>query len=174
VRFADTNRDGVPDNPDLFTEIVNPDVNAVAKYVYFVKSYNTNNFVQYSPMDSTKVSTLYGSQGAIVQAYNLYGNGQIFYATDENTFYDLTVTTSRGNTTRSLEGSANGEKYLWLAGRRNMYFQYRHASPSNRRIDPSPNNIVDLYILTKEYADAYQSLIRDTSNKITKPYETDT
>lgn len=174
VRFADTNRDGVPDNPDLFTEIVNPDVNAVDKYVYFVKSYNTNNFVQYTPMDSNKVSTLYGSQGAIVQAYNLYENGQIFYATDENTFYDLTVTTSRGNTTRSLEGSANGDKYLWLSGRRNMYFQYRHASPSNRRIDPSPNNIVDLYILTKEYADSYQAWIRDTSNKITKPYETDT
>ena len=103
----------------------------------------------------------------------MFENGQIFYATDENTFYDLTVVTSRGSETRSLTASANGEKYLWLFGRRGLYFQYRHASPANRRIDPSPNNIVDLYILTKQYATDYQSWIRDTSGKIIKPEETD-
>ena len=174
VKFADTNRDGVPDNPDIFEELVNPAVNTnYNKYVYFQKTYNSNNFVQFVPLDSTLVSVAYASQGDIVQAYNLYENGQIFYATDENTFYDLTVTVTRGVETRTLTGSANSEKYLWLYGRRGLYFQYRHTSPANRRIDPSPNNIVDLYILTKAYATDYQAWIRDTSGKITKPTETD-
>jgi len=173
IKFADSNRDGVPDNPDLFEELVNPDENEVDKYVYFRKTYNNNNFVQFTPLDSSLVSTLYASQGDIVQAYNLYEDGQIFYATDENTFYDLTVTAVRGIETRSLEASANGDKYLWLFGRRGLYFQYRHASPANRRIDPSPNNIVDLYILTKSYAADYQAWIRDTSGKILQPEQTD-
>jgi hypothetical protein len=174
VKFADSNRDGVPDNPDIFEELVNPALNTnYNKYVYFQKTYNSNNFVQYVPLDSAYVSVAYASQGDIVQAYNLYEDGQIFYATDENTFYDLSVTTTRGVETRTLTGSANSEKYLWLYGRRSLYFQYRHTSPANRRIDPSPNNIVDLYILTKTYATDYQAWIRDNSGKIAKPVETD-
>lgn len=173
VKFSDANRDGVPDNPDIFTEIVNPTVNAVDKLVYFKKTYNTNNYVQYVPIESTLINTSYASQGGIVQAFNLYNDGQIFYATSENRFYDLSVTNERGNSIRTLTGSDNGEKYLWQYGRRNVYFQYRHASPANRRIDPAPNNIVDLYILTKQYATDYTSWIRDTSGKVVEPYQTD-
>jgi hypothetical protein len=173
VKFSDNNRDGVPDNPDIFEELVNPAVNSSSKYVYFKRTYNNNSFEQFTPIASTLVSTLYASQGDIVQAYNLYEDGQIFYATEENKFYDLSVTASRGVETRTLTQSANGEKYLWLYGRRGLYFQYRHASPSNRRIDPSPNNIVDLYILTKSYASDYQSWIKDTSGKVSEPIKVD-
>jgi hypothetical protein len=83
------------------------------------------------------------------------------------------VTANRGIETRSLAQSNNGDKYLWLFGRTNVYFQYRHSSPANRRIDPSPNNIVDLYILTKQYADDYSNWIRDISGKIVEPEKTD-
>ena len=58
---------------------------------------------------------------------------------------------------------------LFYQGRSNLYFQYRHASPGNRRIDPSPNNIIDVYLLEKGYADAYQAWIRDTSGKVALP-----
>ena len=174
IKFADSNRDGVPDNPDLFEELVNPELNeGNNKYVYFKKTYNNNNFVQYTPIDSSLVSVAFTSQGDIVQAYNLYENGQIFYATNENIFYELSVTAVRGVETRTLTASANGETYLWLFGRSGVYFQYRHTAPANRRIDPSPNNIVDLYILTKSYAADYQSWIRDTSGKIEQPQQTD-
>jgi hypothetical protein len=174
IKFSDSNRDGVPDNPDLFEELVNPDLNeGNNKYVYFKKTYNNNNFVQYTPIDSSLVSVAFASQGDIVQAYNLYEDGQIFYATNENIFYELSVTAVRGVETRTLTASANGETYLWLFGRSGLYFQYRHTAPANRRIDPSPNNIVDLYILTKSYAADYQSWIRDTSGKVQQPEQTD-
>jgi hypothetical protein len=59
--------------------------------------------------------------------------------------------------------------YTAKYGRQDLYFQYRHNSPNNRRIDPSPNNIIDLYILPKQYAADYTAWVQDTSNKVTKP-----
>ena len=48
-------------------------------------------------------------------------------------------------------------------------FQYTHNAPNNRRIDPSPNNIIDFYILTKSYSDDYFAYIQDTSNRLLEP-----
>ena len=171
LKYADSNRDGVPDNPDVFEELVNPLLNTTNnKYVYFQKTYNINNFITYVPLAADTVSVLYASQGDILQAASLYNDGQVFYAYDENNFYVLSVTKSAsGAVSRTLTSSANGETYLWKYGRRDLYFQYRHSAPANRRIDPSPNNIVDLYILTKQYASDYQNWIRDTSGKIAQP-----
>jgi hypothetical protein len=176
LKFADTARAGVPDNPDLFEEIVNPATNtANNKYVFFQQNYNNNNFVRYDPLPANTVNVDYGSQGAIVQAYGLYGDGQLFFAYNENTFYSLSVTaTSSGANIRTLTAYPNGTQYLWLYGRTNLYFQYRHASPANRRIDPSPNNIVDLFVLTKSYADDYQAWIKDTTGTVVQPTLPDT
>ena len=59
--------------------------------------------------------------------------------------------------------------YTAKRGRQDIYFQYRHNSPNYRRIDPSPNNIIDLYILTKQYATDYVAWIQDSSNTIEEP-----
>ena len=59
--------------------------------------------------------------------------------------------------------------YSAKIGRQDLYFQYRHNSPNYRRIDPSPNNIIDLYILTKQYATDYIAWVQDTSNTLTEP-----
>ena len=59
--------------------------------------------------------------------------------------------------------------YTAKIGRQSLYFQYRHNSPNYRRIDPSPNNIIDLYILTKQYALDYVAWIQDSSNTVVEP-----
>lgn len=169
LKYPDSNRDGVPDNPDLFTEIVNPSVDVQNKKVFFQKSYNSNNYVQYTIIDEGLVETAFSSQTAIVAVYDQYENGQIFYAYGENVFYTLVVETVQGVLTRTLVVTSNGDQYLLLAGRQGLYFQYRHTSPANRRIDPSPNNIIDLFVLTKQYAASYQSWIQDTSGKVAEP-----
>jgi hypothetical protein len=64
---------------------------------------------------------------------------------------------------------SSSSDYIARVGRQDLYFQYRHNSPNNRRIDPSPNNIMDVYLLVKSYYDTYSAWIRDTSNKVTKP-----
>ena len=170
VTFPDSNNDGIPDDPDLFTNIVAPLVNPTMKFVFFqqVADQNTTigDFLTVAPVDNATICITYPTQSAINAALNLYLSGQIFYATSENNFYQLTVTTNGSNTTRVLNKITN---YVAEVGRQNLYFQYRHASPNDRRIDPSPSNIMDLYILTSQYSQDYLSWIQDTTGSVVKP-----
>ena len=59
--------------------------------------------------------------------------------------------------------------YTARTGRADLYFQYRHNSPNNRRIDPSPSNIIDIYILTKQYAADYLAWIQDNTHQLAEP-----
>lgn len=38
-----------------------------------------------------------------------------------------------------------------------LYFKWKHYAPKNNRLDPSPSNIVDMFILTKQYNRRVQS-----------------
>jgi hypothetical protein len=163
VTFPQTNNDGIPNDPDLFTNIVNPTINSQFKYVYFQEVLGTDNFLTSIPVDDTLVVSIYATQSAINANINLYLNNQIFYATSENKFYQLSISTSN---VRTLTQVTN---YIAEVGRQNLQFQYRHGSPNDRRIDPAPNNIIDLYILTKQYSDDYTAWINDTTGTVTQP-----
>lgn len=160
VTFPDTNNDGVPDDPMLFTKLVQPAQNSTSKKVFFKEVLDYDNFSKYEVIPEGLVVTAYPNQLQISLFSALFVDGQIFYASDEDKFY----VKSAGVISAALEGA-----YLAKTGRQNLYFQYRHNSPGNRRIDPSPNNIMDLYILTKEYNSAYATWIKDSSNKVLQP-----
>ena len=53
--------------------------------------------------------------------------------------------------------------------RNSLYFQYKHNSPSNNRIDPTSVNLIDVYILTADYATDYINWLQDLTGTITKP-----
>ena len=164
VTFPMTNNDGIPDDPDLFTNIVAPTVNTAKKYVFFQQVNGANgNFLTTAPVDNTTIVTAYANQAAITAAWNLYLNGQVFYATGENTFYQLGISASN---VRSLTQLTN---YIAEVGRQSLQFQYRHSSPNDRRIDPAPNNIMDLYILTTQYSTDYLAWIQDTTGTVAEP-----
>jgi hypothetical protein len=59
--------------------------------------------------------------------------------------------------------------YAVRVGRGPLFFQYRHNSPNNRRIDPSPNNLIDLFILTNRYNSDYRAWIQDITGKVVEP-----
>ena len=162
VTYSDINDDGVPDNPDIFTTVVQPAVNENTKYVFFVKTYGYNNFVTFEPVDNTTVDTEYSNKTAILPVINEYSLGQIFYATQEEAFYVITGTSSARTLTLSND-------YIARVGRQSLYFQYRHNAPGDRRLDPSPNNLIDMYILTKGYEQDYRAWALDTTGKITEP-----
>jgi len=167
VTFPMTNNDGVPNDPDLFTNIVAPSVNSSKKYVFFQEvNSGAANFLTTAPVDNATIVTSYATQAAITTNWALYLNGQIFYATGENKFYQLNVTTNNGTTTRTLTTLTN---YIAEVGRQAIQFQYRHSSPNDRRIDPAPNNIMDLYILTTQYSTDYLAWIRDTTGTVVEP-----
>ena len=67
----------------------------------------------------------------------------------------------------------NPDLYTTLANtatsRSGLYFQYKHNSPSRNRIDPTPVNLVDLYILTADYATNYVNWLQDLTNTVKEP-----
>jgi hypothetical protein len=158
ITFPDDNLDEVPDDPDLFVELVAPTINTQNKYVFFVESTNQYNFLQYDPVDQETIVTEYATEEDILNYISLYATGTIFYATDENIFYE-----SQGTTLLEVTN------YIARLGRQDLQFQYKHNAPNSRRIDPSPNNLIDFYILTKTYSTDYFAYITDTSGKIAEP-----
>ena len=164
VTFPDSNSDGVPDNPDLFENIVSPSTNTTYKYVYLQQLSDPNRFIFTQPLDNALVVSSYTTKAEINRNVSIYENGQIFYATTERAFYDLSVV----DNVRTLATRTDLIAYI---GRQNLYFQYKHNSPNYRRIDPSPNNIMDLYILTKQYASDYAAWIVDSSGTLSEPIE---
>jgi hypothetical protein len=163
VTFPDDNNDGVPNDPDLFTNIVAPTVNTNKKYVFFKQAANQDNFITTVPVDNTTIVTDYATQSAITANWTLYLSGQVFYATTEDAFYQLSISATNTRTLTKLTDHAA------QIGRQGVSFQYRHNSPNDRRIDPSPNNIMDLYILTTTYSADYLAYIQDTTGTVAEP-----
>lgn len=161
VTFPDSNNDGVPDDPTLFDQLVAPGVNSNSKYVFFKQVVDYSSFIKLEVVESNTVVSVFPTRNDILLNSTSYSTGQLFYAYEENKFYELEDSVIETLTERT--------EYVARVGRQDLYFQYRHNSPNNRRIDPSPNNIMDLYILTKEYNSTYSAWVRDTSNKVSKP-----
>jgi hypothetical protein len=53
--------------------------------------------------------------------------------------------------------------------RSGLYFQYKHNAPARSRIDPTPVNIIDLYILVSSYTSAYINWLRDLTGTVVEP-----
>ena len=158
ITFPDDNLDEVPDDPDLFTTLVAPSVNPEDKLVFFVQATDQFNFLRYDPVPVGEIVSQYATEDEISTKLTLYPDQTIFYARDEDSFYYSNVT--------DLTQVTN---YIAKVGRQELMFQYTHNAPNNRRIDPSPNNLIDFYILTRDYSDQYFAYITDTSNKVSEP-----
>jgi hypothetical protein len=162
VGFRDSDNDGVPDNPDLFEEIVGP-ATAAGPYVFFQQTVDFDNLQRYLLVEPDVVVYDYGTLEQIELAKTEWTPGQVFYAYDEDAFYQLSISTIGVRTIVGVSG--------WIArtGRQSLYFQYRHNSPLTNRIDPGTTNIIDLYVVTQSYYTAYQNWLRDTTGTVIEP-----
>lgn len=162
VTFTDTNNDGVPDNPQLFEFIVNPLHSNNSKYVFFktVVGYENDRFMYIELVDNKTIVSIYATTSQIITNKSNFSAGQLFYATTENLFYQLSSTLALGNPLSD---------HIAYYGRQDLYYQYRHTTPSNSRVDPSTSNIIDLYVLTTTYNTDYRNWIVDNSNTLEEP-----
>lgn len=55
------------------------------------------------------------------------------------------------------------------ATRDSLYFQYKHNVPGRSRINPTPVNIVDVYVLTATYSTDYTNWLKDLTGTIVEP-----
>ena len=162
VSYRDSDNDGVPDNPDFFEEIVGPATTA-GPYVFLQQTVDFDNLQRYLLAEPGVVNYDYGTLDEIELVKTEWSPGQVFYAYDQNAFYQLSISTTGVRTLVAVSS--------WIArtGRQALYFQYRHNSPLTNRIDPGSTNIIDLYVVTQAYYTAYQNWLRDTTGTVTEP-----
>lgn len=162
VSYADSDKDLIADDPDIFDTIVAPAVNATTKTVFMQKTTDFDNLERYVPLATGVINTLFADLNAMELEKTQYTDGQVFYGTTSKKFYKLTVV----GTTYTL---AETTDYIYKVGRQDLYFQYKHNSSNSKRIDPGVTNIIDVFLVTSAYYSAYQDWIQDSTNSVTQP-----
>jgi hypothetical protein len=173
VGFEDSDSDGVPDNPDFFSEIIgtvpNPPT-ANSPWVFLQQTVDFDNLQRYLLVEPGVVNSEYATLDVIELVKEEYVPGQVFYAYAQltngvitPTFYTLVL-----NAQGVRELIVNTE-FIARTGRQDLYFQYRHNSPLTSRLDPGSTNIIDLYVVTLSYYTAYQNWLKDVTNTVSKP-----
>lgn len=163
VTFPDQDDDGVVDDPEVFDKVVAPDVNSTSKIVFYEKYLDASGFERFEAVASTSVDTSYTSLADIEAAKESYSSGQLFYITSTRKFYVLSI---NANNVKTVTESTD---YTTKTGRSDLLFQYTHNSPNNRRIDPSPTNIIDLFLLTTVFDNDYRNYVQDITGTVQKP-----
>jgi len=166
IGYRDSDNDGVPDNPDFFSEIVGPvpaTPSANSPWVFLQQTVDFDNLQRYLLVEPDVVNSDYGTLEALELVKTEWSPGQVFYAYSEDTFYELLISNTGVRSLLEVSG--------WIArtGRQALYYQYRHNSPLTSRIDPGTTNIIDLYVVTQSYYTAYQNWIRDTTGTVVQP-----
>ena len=149
IAFIDSDDDGVIDNPDSFLEIAGEDTEL--KYLFFVKD-TTTQFDTYNYFDNSDETIILVNREVDADINN-YTDGQLiyFYDTDED------VVKQVNKTTNTFDIQPN---YIANHGRDNLKFQYLHNAGNDRRIDPSASNLIDVYLLPKNYDTEFRNYLK--------------
>ena len=142
ISFFDDDDDGVVDNPEMFDEIIDPETNLADKLVFLELITSTDGVNDYVFVDKDSIGVQVFTNKNSVGALSQYDDQALFYYIEEDIFERLTKATS----ILTIE-----TKYKAQIGRSNLKFQYIHAADQDNRIDPSASNIIDTYLLTREY-----------------------
>lgn len=153
VGFFDSDDDGVADDPDIFDTVIGELTQRPYKYVFF-QSVERNGFTEQDSISNS--AFVVTAQESDVTNLSAYVNGQKFYFYNTNTFKQYNSTTG---TLSSLTG------YSAYVGRDSFNYRYNHGAPRSRRIDPAVSNIIDIYVLTKNYDQEFRTWLR--KNQVT-------
>jgi hypothetical protein len=157
VTFNTKTRNQTPVNPTVFQGLFN-NVNNI-----YLKSYiDYDNLIRFKVLPS---GTVIDSLSTITQIQALKNNfnvGTIFYTSSDEQFYTVTSVNGYYSVT-PISG------YEVRSGRQDIMFQYRHNADSETRLDPAVSNLIDCYIITRSYDDAYRSWLADTTNTVSQP-----
>ena len=166
ITFWDDNDDAVVDNPEAFNLIVSPDsvdgdsnfltYGYKNNFIFFQKFINNNYIEDYQYIENvftsstTRLFECYPYESSITNIM-VYPTGQMFY------FYESNMIKIFNKSTGSLDITLD---YYAVIGRSNIYFHYLHNADSTTRIDPSSTNIIDLYLLTKDYDTRFRQYLK--------------
>ncbi len=169
IQYADLSSVGFPSNPTFFTDCVGTYTNtpSISNPFIFLVTNNTTGSTTLLPSGPNSV-VIVATPSIINNNLYSYANGQIVFSVSNLAFYQI----SRIKNVASkivLNNPGDILTYSYYIGRQDLKFQYQHNAADNRRIDPSPANIIDIYVLEQSYATAYQQWITDTTNQVVEP-----
>jgi hypothetical protein len=149
VSFADSDDNGVVDDPELFLNIINPPAVGETsssvlqkKYIIQEKYSISQGQEDYRYFDNSNNTVLIkASQNFVLYAEKV--TGQYFYFID-------TDTVVKYNASNASPYVATLD-YKIFVGRDKLKFEYVHNADYDARIDPGASNIIDIYVLTKTY-----------------------
>jgi len=158
VSFYDYNNSGQISDPDTFKTVVapsslNPTTGYRDKFVYFQTMTDGNRY-QLSTGTFIAYPTPSDADTAISNNTITPVTGDLFYFYDSA--YDV-VNSYSLSTVTNLHSWIYEPSYFVHPGRTGLKFHYVHNSGENRRIDPSKSNIIDIYMLTADYDQAFRS-----------------
>ena len=163
LSFSDSNDDGIVDNPELFEEIVDSVTSPLTKYIVLERYDIAAGQQDYRYVSNDSNIVLILATEGTVGSFAPYVNGQYFYFVDTATVKKLDKVL--GRLIPSLD-------YKVFSGRDSLKFQYVHSADYETRIDPGLSNIVDLFILTREYDTKFRQWI--LGNLTTEPLPSST
>ena len=160
VAFADSDDNGVVDNPELFLNIVAPDTNPLTKYIIEEKysiTVGQEDYKYVSNANGTQYGVVYVMQSENIGSRLQYPDGQYFYFIDTDVVKKLSY----------INGLTPTLDYKVYVGRDSLKFQYIHSADYESRVDAGVSNIIDTYVLTKTYDTNFRQWL--TGALTTKP-----
>jgi hypothetical protein len=146
VSFYDYEADGQPDNPESFSSIVDNN-----SWVFHERYRSLDGYEYYRLRQNIK----HWAEGETVPVMNP-GEVAFMYKvdTDVGKFYKCLLT-ERGvpNIYKNSQFAPLTDQNEWQAnrGRGDLHIQWKHYAATDQRIDPAIGNIIDVFVLTREY-----------------------
>ena len=144
--FADSDDDGIIDNPETFEQIVGEDLGL--NYLFFQTVVDAEGLVSFLLVDNSNDKVLISQKESLVNI-NDFVEGQLIYFYDANE--DVIKRVDKTTNTLVIDNS-----YVGYIGRDNLKFQYIHNASVDRRIDPSTSNIIDIFLMTRSYDESFR------------------
>ena len=180
ISFADKDDDGVPDDLDTFADIVNPDTfmtswgtaklgledydltTGEGDYVLFFERYiDSTGSYRWRDYDDSLVYVANSESGLSLTtdyAGNSIVNGSLFYIRDTGK-----IKIKKNDALTSIPD------YKAYVGRGNIRFKYNHIAADTRRIDPALSNLIDIYVLTRNYSNSFKNWLKTDRRESTRP-----
>lgn len=165
IDFFDSDDDGIPDDEELFEEIVRPYDIPLTKYVFFKKIISINGVETFVYASNDDLNIIVRNSLVDIGPLSQYENNQILYFVTEDIFQIFNKSTNSLTITTEYKASL---------GRDKLQFRYLHAADEDNRIDPSISNIIDVYVLTREYDLAFREYLNNIRSTKPLPLSSDT
>lgn len=149
----------LPDDPDEFVTIVNPDVTPPSKYVFWVRYTSSEGYQYYQPINIPE-SRIYATQISVPQPpAGDWVEGEVAYVISGSLFYQY-----RNGSLVNVTS-----EYKVRIGRSDIDYMWKHYASYNQRINPALMNIIDIYVLTATYNADLRNWISVGGSESVKP-----